>query len=130
MSFLSVEEAAELRGGRRDVSEQLWCVHIEGLNDFIAVESEESARHEASEINAYIDRAERSSRAARLRAVVIEWPFSADAHARALDNDRNDLARMPHRQQAETRSSGGVVSKLARSVRKLLSVARAGKDDA
>jgi hypothetical protein len=112
------------------VSEQLWCVHIEGLNDFIAVDSMESARHEASEINAYIDRADRSSRAASLRAVVVEWPFSADAHARAVDNDRSDLARMPHRQQADARSSGGVLEKFARSVRELLSVARAGKDDA
>jgi hypothetical protein len=112
------------------VSEQLWCVHIEGLNDFIAVDSEESARHEASEINAYIERADGNSSAARLRAVVVEWPFSADGHARALDNDRDDLARMPHRQQAGTRSSAGVLSKLARSVRELLSVARAGKDDA
>jgi hypothetical protein len=111
------------------VSEQLWCVHIEGLNDFLAVESEESARHEASEINAYIDRADRSSLAARLHAEAVEWPFSADGHARALDNDRSDLARMPHRQQPETHSSGGVLSKLARSVRELLSVARAGRDD-
>lgn len=112
------------------MSEQLWCVHIEGLNDFIAVESQESARHEASEINAYIDRADRSSRAARLRTVVVEWPFSAEGHARALDSDWHDLQRMPHRQQAGTPSSGGVLSKLARRVTELLSVARASKDDA
>ncbi|MBB5413201.1 hypothetical protein HDG34_007179 [Paraburkholderia sp. HC6.4b] len=111
------------------MSEQLWCVHIEGLNDFIAVDSEESARYEASQINAYIDRADRSSRAARLRAVVVEWPFGADAHARALDDDWHDLQRMPHRQQAVARS-GGPLSNLARRVRELLSVARAGKDDA
>jgi hypothetical protein len=112
------------------VSEQLWCVHIEGLNDFIAVDSEDSARQEASEINAYIDRADGSSFAARLHAQAVEWPFSADDHARALDNDRSDLARMPHRQEAETRSSAGVLSKLARGVRKLLSAARAGQDGA
>ncbi|MGF6963587.1 hypothetical protein OKW43_000592 [Paraburkholderia sp. WC7.3g] len=112
------------------MSEQLWCVHIEGLNDFIAVDSEEAARSEASEINAYIDRADRSSRAARLRAVVVEWPYSADAHARALDDDWHDLQRMPHKQQAVARSGGGGLANLARRVRELLSVARTGKDDA
>ncbi|WP_233855989.1 hypothetical protein [Paraburkholderia sp. HD33-4] len=111
------------------MSEQLWCVHIEGLNDFIAVDSEESARHEASEINAYIDRADRSSRAAQLRAVVVEWPFSADGHARALDSDRHDLQRMPHRRQGVTQS-GGALSNFARRVRELLNVARADKDGA
>jgi hypothetical protein len=111
------------------VSEQLWCVHIEGLNDFIAVDSEESARYEASAINAYIDRAERNSRAARLRAVVVEWPFSPDGHARALDTDWHDLQRMPHRQQAAAQSDS-VLSNLARRVKELLGVARADKDDA
>ncbi|APA87570.1 hypothetical protein BJG93_19010 [Paraburkholderia sprentiae WSM5005] len=111
------------------MSEQLWCVHIEGLNDFIAVDSEESARYEASEINAYIDRADRSSRAASLRAVALEWPFSADAHATALDNDWHDLQRMPHRQQTLARSGGGL-SNLARRLGELLGVTRAGKDDA
>lgn len=105
------------------MSEQLWCVHIEGLNDFIAVDSEESARHEASEINAYIDRADRGSRAASLRAVVVEWPFSAEGHARALDIDWHDLQRMPHRQQAEAQA-GGMLSNLARRVREWLGVAR------
>ena len=111
------------------MSERLWCVHIEGLNDFIAVDSEESALQEASEINAYIDRADESSRVARLHAVVAEWPFSAEAHASALDDERHDPARMPQGQQAQTRSSGGVLSKFARSVGELLGVAREGKDD-
>ncbi|MGF6380812.1 hypothetical protein F0160_34740 [Paraburkholderia sp. JPY303] len=111
------------------MSEQLWCVHIEGLNDFIAFDSEESARHEASAINAYIDRADRNSRAARLRAVVVEWPFSPDGHARALDTDWHDLQRMPHRQQAGARSDS-VLSNLARRVKEVLGVARADRDDA
>ncbi|CAD6530919.1 hypothetical protein [Paraburkholderia metrosideri] len=105
------------------MNERLWCVHIEGVNDFIATDSRESAEQEALAINAYIDRAEKGPRAALLRAVVIEWPFTAAGHARALDEDRQDLQKMPHRQSA-TNSSGGVLGNIARRVRGLVSVAR------
>jgi hypothetical protein len=108
---------------RRDVSEQLWCVHIEGLNDFIATDSHESARQEALAINAYIDKAEKSPRAAILRAVVIEWPFTPASHARSLHDDWHDLQNMPHR-QASTSGPDGVLGSIARRVKELVSVAR------
>ena len=105
------------------MSEKLWCVHIEGVNDFIATESRQSAEQEASAINAYIDRAEKGPRAAVLRAVVVEWPFAPVDHARALDEDRSDLQRMPHRQSAAN-PSGSVLVNIARRVKGLVSVAR------
>jgi len=114
------------------VSEQLWCVHIEGLNDFIAVDSEDSARHEAATINAYIDGAGKDSRAALMRAIAIEWPFSEQAHARALDDDWHDLQRMSHRSPpaaATANRRGGVLADITRRVRKLMTVTRADRDD-
>jgi len=113
------------------VSEQLWCVHIEGLSDFIAVDSEDSARHEAATINAYIDGAGKDSRAALTRAVAIEWPFSAQAHARALDDDWHDLQRMSHRSQttAGSNRSGGVLADITRRVKKLMTVTHADRED-
>ncbi|SIT43946.1 conserved hypothetical protein [Paraburkholderia ribeironis] len=105
------------------MSERLWCVHIEGLNDFIATDSHESAEQEALAINAYIDRAEKGPRAAILRAVAIEWPFAPAAHARALEDDRHDLQRMAHR-QASANPHGSVLSNIARRVKGLMSVAR------
>ncbi|SDR22675.1 hypothetical protein SAMN05443245_3711 [Paraburkholderia fungorum] len=105
------------------MNERLWCVHIEGVNDFIATDSRESAEQEALAINAYIDRAEKGPRAPLLRAVVVEWPFTASGHARALDEDWKDLQQMPHRQSAAA-SSGGVLVNIARRVRGLVSVAR------
>jgi hypothetical protein len=105
------------------VNERLWCVHIEGVNDFIATDSRESAEQEALAINAYIDRAEKGPRAPLLRAVVVEWPFTAAGHARALSEDWSDLRQMPHRQAAPV-SSGGVLVSLARRVKGLVSVAR------
>ncbi|WP_175147691.1 hypothetical protein [Paraburkholderia ultramafica] len=101
------------------MSDQLWCVHIEGLNDFIATDSQEAAEQEASAMNAYIDRTERGERAAVLRAVVVEWPFTPAGHARALKDDWNDVQRMPHRQP-----SGSVLVNIARRVKELVSVAR------
>lgn len=105
------------------MNDRLWCVHIEGVNDFIATDSRESAEQEALAINAYIDRAEKGPRAALLRAVVVEWPFTVAGHARALDEDWKDLQQMPHR-QAAAGSSGGMLVSIARRVKGLVSVAR------
>jgi hypothetical protein len=58
-----------------------------------------------------------------LRAVVVEWPFDGADHARALDEDRNDVQHMPHRLPSVNRS-GGALLNLARRVKKLVSVAR------
>jgi hypothetical protein len=74
-------------------------------------------------INAYIDKAEKGPRAAVLRAVVIEWPFTPASHARALHDDWHDLQNMPHRRpSAETH--GSVLTNIARRVKELVSVAR------
>jgi hypothetical protein len=108
------------------VSERLWCVHIEGLNDFIATDSHESARQEAEAINAYIDSAEKGPRGAILRAVVIEWPYAASAHARSLQEDQHDLQRMPHRRGAANQAGGPLVN-LARRVKEFVSVGRNNK---
>ena len=105
------------------MSEQLWCVHIEGLNDFIAVDSQRAAEREALAINAYIDGAETGQRVAVLRAVVVEWPFNPADHARALQEDWHDVQQMPHRRQA-VHESDGVFVNMARRVKKLVSVAR------
>ena len=105
------------------MNERLWCVHIEGLNDFIVAESQRAAEEEASAINAYIDSAGTGQRTALLRAVVIEWPFDSADHARALEEDASDLQHMPHRRPSLNRSSG-VLSNMARRVKKLVSVAR------
>ncbi|SIT37252.1 conserved hypothetical protein [Paraburkholderia piptadeniae] len=58
------EQSSEQKSGRRvglemerDLSEQLWCVHIEGINDYVAAMSREAAEREASAINAYIGHA-------------------------------------------------------------------------
>ena len=105
------------------MSERLWCVHIEGLNDFVATDSHESATQEATAINAYIDSAEKGPRGALLRAVVIEWPFAPEAHARALHEDLHDLQRMPHR-QACVNPPAGVLGNLARRVKEFVSAGR------
>lgn len=81
----------------RGLSEQLWCVHIEGINDYVAAESREAAEREASAINTYIGRAGGKAPASIVRAVAIEWPFTAAGHARSLEVDWEDLQRMPHR---------------------------------
>ncbi|MFL9988094.1 hypothetical protein [Paraburkholderia sediminicola] len=105
------------------MSEQLWCIHIEGLNDFIVADSQRAAEQEASAINTYIDGAETGQRAAVLRAVVVEWPFDAADHARALQEDWNDVQHMPHRRPPANKSDGVLVN-MARYVKKLVSVAR------
>ncbi|SMG59909.1 hypothetical protein [Paraburkholderia susongensis] len=117
------------------MSEQLWCVHIEGLNDFIAVDSREAAQQEARAINAYIERAEQEReqeqkrRAALPRAVAVEWPFAAAGHARALDGDWHDLQRMAHRWEPAS-ERGGVLSNIARRVKELVTVGRDEHDEA
>ncbi|QQC67006.1 hypothetical protein [Paraburkholderia ginsengisoli] len=106
------------------MNERLWCVHIEGLNDFIATDSHDSARQEALAINAYIDKAEKGPRAAILRAVVIEWPFTPASHARALHDDSRDLQTMPHRRPPSSDAHDSMLTSIARRVKEIVSVAR------
>ncbi|MFM0196691.1 hypothetical protein PQQ65_26665 [Paraburkholderia strydomiana] len=105
------------------MSEQLWCVHIEGPDDFIAMASREAAQREASAINAYVERSGQAQSAAHTRAVAMEWPFTPEGHARALESDWEDLQRMPHRQQ-QGGSSQGLLTNIARRVKELIEVAR------
>jgi hypothetical protein len=101
------------------VSDQLWCVHIEGVEDFIAMRSRAMAQQEAAAINAYLERFENGRHAALVRAVAIEWPFSPDHHARSLEEDWHDLQRMAHRQEGRPSMGDGAPAK-----RSLLNVAR------
>ncbi|XUW92399.1 hypothetical protein OH764_21540 [Burkholderia sp. M6-3] len=106
------------------MSEQLWCVHIEGPDDFIAMASREAAQREASAINEYVERSGQAQGAARARAVAMEWPFPPEGHARALESDWEDLQRMPHRQQQGGSSQQGLLTNIARRVKELIEVAR------
>lgn len=105
------------------MSEQLWCVHIEGPDDFLAAESKEAAEREASAINAYIQQSGEGHRDAPVRAVAMEWPFTPESHARALESDWEDVRRMPHRKQ-QPASSPNILTNIARRVKELIDVAR------
>ncbi|WP_084515477.1 hypothetical protein [Burkholderia sp. WSM2230] len=105
------------------VSEQLWCVHIEGPDDFIAADSRDAAEREASAINAYIEGSGEGHSDAPVRAVAMEWPFTPESHARALESDWEDLQRMPHRKR-QPASSQSILTNIARRVKELIEVAR------
>jgi hypothetical protein len=107
------------------LSEQLWCVHIEGLDDFVAAVSREAAEREAAAINAYLDSAKENGQAATrlVRASATVWPFTPAGHARSLETDWHDLQRMPHRQTQVHRPEGSL-SALLRRLRAFFSGAR------
>jgi hypothetical protein len=105
------------------VSERLWCVHIEVLDDFIAVSSQEAAEQEAAAINAYIDRFENGRCAAAARAVAVEWPFAPASHARSRPEDWDDLQRMPHRRPGANRREK-VLTNMTRRLKRLIQTAR------
>jgi hypothetical protein len=105
------------------VSDQLWCVHIEGVEDFIAMRSRDMAQQEAAAINAYLERFENGRHAALVRAVAIEWPFSPHDHARSLEEDQHDLQRMAHKQGGGRPAKRSLLN-MARRWRELIRVAR------
>lgn len=107
----------------RVLSEQLWCVHIEGLDDFVAAVSREAAEREAAAINAYLDSAKENGQAATriVRASATVWPYAPAGHARSLETDWHDLQRMPHRQAQVHRPEG---SALLRRLKAFFSGAR------
>jgi hypothetical protein len=105
------------------VSDQLWCVHIEGVEDFIAMSSAEMALREASAINAYLERFENGRHTARVRAVAIEWPLSPEHHARSLEEDWHDLQQMAHRQAGAEPPKRSLLN-VARRWRELIRVVR------
>ncbi|QCP51953.1 hypothetical protein FAZ95_22325 [Trinickia violacea] len=105
------------------MSDPLWCVHIEGVEDFVAMGSRDMALREASAINDYLERFENGRHAAHVRAVAIEWPFSPDHHARSLEEDWHDLQQMAHRQAGVQPPKRSLLN-VARSWRELI---RAGR---
>jgi hypothetical protein len=62
------------------LNEQLWYVHIEGMDDFVATMSREGAEREASAINACLDNVENKAPAGVVRASATVWPFMAASH--------------------------------------------------
>ena len=92
------------------MSESLWCAHIPELNDFIAAPSEETAKQEASAINAYMEMAGKLTSHSECHAVAVRWPFSSASHVRALEVDWDDLRCMPHRKLAGAQQRSGVSS--------------------
>jgi hypothetical protein len=109
----------------RVLSEQLWCVHFEGLDDFVATMSREAAEREAAAINAYLDSAKENGQAATriVRASATVWPFTPAGHARSLETDWHDLQRMPHR-HAQARRREGPFSALLQRLKAFVSGAR------
>jgi hypothetical protein len=81
-----------------DRDDRLWCVHLEGLDDFVATSSREAAEREASAINAYLERAGRSASTQVVGARAMMWPYTEAGHARSLETDWHDLQCMPHAQ--------------------------------
>ncbi|MFP3558042.1 hypothetical protein [Paraburkholderia sp. SIMBA_054] len=107
------------------MSEQLWCVHIEGLDDFVATMSREAAEREASAINAYLDSAKENEQAVTrtVHASATVWPFTPAGHARSLETDWHDLQRMPHR-LAQAHRREGPLSALLQRLKAFVSGAR------
>ncbi|MBP0589678.1 hypothetical protein J8I87_08095 [Paraburkholderia sp. LEh10] len=101
------------------MSEQLWCVHLEGLNDFVAAASREAAEQEATAINAYLASQTNDAPMRIVRASAVEWPFTAAGHARSLEADWDDLQHMPHRRVSAGRREGRL-SALSRRLKALL----------
>ncbi|WP_343225438.1 hypothetical protein [Paraburkholderia sp. C35] len=111
----------------RIVSEQLWCVHIEGLEDFVAAMSREAAEREASAINAYLAcvKERQGAPGGIVRATAIVWPFTPAGHARSLETDWHDLQRMPHRQAPEDAGRrDGAMSRLLQRLSSFVSRSR------
>jgi len=63
---------------------RLWCVHVQGPDDVIAMPSKSAALEHANDLNALFGRHPYEEGDPIMRAVVIEWPHSADSHAADL----------------------------------------------
>jgi hypothetical protein len=73
----------------------LWCVHIPGPDDLYAHPSRDACEAHATAFNERMrrywadnPRTENDPTEAALTAVVIPWPWSAEAHARAIHDAR------------------------------------------
>lgn len=65
-------------------SEKLWCIHVQGPDDQIAVRNKADGLEEANKLNALFSKSAYSNGDPLMRAVVIEWPHSAEKHADCL----------------------------------------------
>jgi hypothetical protein len=63
----------------------LWCVNVHGPDDVYAMPDKASALERANELNVYFGKMDAASKTPEydpiMRAVVIEWPHSAESHA-------------------------------------------------
>lgn len=82
---------------------KLWCIHVPGPDDILAMPSKEVADNFAARHNAAMDEywaaLERSKTEFQLqfypplesiKALVIEWPYDAESHARELDKPKKN----------------------------------------
>ena len=72
------DRIAELEAGHR-----LWCVHVQGPDDLIAMPSKDAADLQAAKINKSIGR-DWEHGDPEITAIATFWPYSAEAHAVAL----------------------------------------------
>jgi len=69
---------------------KLWCVHVYGPDDLVATGSQFKALELANRINTSLAAMERTENDAYMVATVEEWPYSADAHAADLMENKGD----------------------------------------
>lgn len=67
-----------------EMTDTLWCCHIQGPDDVHAAGTKEEAQRWANAVNALNI----------VRAVVEPWPWSAEAHAADLPHSRASFANM------------------------------------
>lgn len=67
------------------MSEQLWCIRGLGSDDLFAAKSKEEAEATSAAHNALIDKNfPNHTLRESMKAVAEPWPYSAEAHARSL----------------------------------------------
>ncbi|KAA0888722.1 hypothetical protein [Oryzomonas rubra] len=72
-----------LKAPQRVEDAPLWCVHIEGPDDLIAMPSMDAAGREAAKLNKSIGR-QWEEGDPEITAIATLWPYSAESHAKAL----------------------------------------------
>jgi len=68
---------------------KLWCIHVEGPDDMIAMPSKETAERDAEIMNnGWRGRRDPSPNDPGFNAVAVEWPYSAEQHAEDMSRSR------------------------------------------
>lgn len=75
---------AALPGEQDEADGKLWCVHVHGPDDVHAMPTRAAALERANEFNEVFGRHNFKEGDPIMRAVVIEWPHSAESHAAEL----------------------------------------------